>query len=253
MGLAVDTAAACGTRGDGLNGERHRAAARRAGRFVFWMPARLGRRAANTAQPPHQRNGPLATHQRHPLNRTRRPEAAGRTRTRAPVGGSQRRAHISRRHSGRLRRSARIETVRAHHFGNCAHHRPLRLSWAKLLKRVFDLDLEHRPNCGGELKIIAAILEQPVIEKILTHLGCRPGRRHAHRPIDDCPCVERAHAGVEPGPAADHGRFLGHHAGGPPAPTAPSSRRDRYLPSARRARSRQRLGQGFVGGVLGIE
>jgi hypothetical protein len=27
------------------------------------------------------------------------------------------------------------------------------------------------PNFGGELKIIAAILEQPVIEKILTHLG----------------------------------------------------------------------------------
>ena len=39
------------------------------------------------------------------------------------------------------------------------------------LRRVFDLDLEHCPNCGGELKIIAAILEQPVIEKILTHLG----------------------------------------------------------------------------------
>jgi hypothetical protein len=54
---------------------------------------------------------------------------------------------------------------------NCAHHRPVRLSWAKLLKRVFDLDLEHCPNCGGELKVIAAILEQPVIEKILTHLG----------------------------------------------------------------------------------
>jgi hypothetical protein len=40
-----------------------------------------------------------------------------------------------------------------------------------LLKRVLDLDLEHCPNCGGELKIIAAILEQPVIEKILKHLG----------------------------------------------------------------------------------
>jgi hypothetical protein len=53
----------------------------------------------------------------------------------------------------------------------CAHHRPVRLSWARLLKRVFDLDLEHCPNCGGELKIIAAILEQPVIEKILMHLG----------------------------------------------------------------------------------
>ena len=36
---------------------------------------------------------------------------------------------------------------------------------------VFDLELEHCPNWGGELKIIATILEQPVIEKILTHLG----------------------------------------------------------------------------------
>lgn len=54
---------------------------------------------------------------------------------------------------------------------NCAHHRPVRLIWARLLKRVFEIDLEHCPNCGGELKMIAAILEQPVIEKILTHLG----------------------------------------------------------------------------------
>ena len=30
--------------------------------------------------------------------------------------------------------------------------------------------LEHCPNCGRDLKIIAAILEQPVIEKIVTHL-----------------------------------------------------------------------------------
>ena len=34
-----------------------------------------------------------------------------------------------------------------------------------------DKRTEHCPNCGGELKIIAAILEAPVIEKILTHLG----------------------------------------------------------------------------------
>ena len=38
-------------------------------------------------------------------------------------------------------------------------------------KRVLEIDMEHFPNCGGQLKIIAAILEQPVIEKILTHLG----------------------------------------------------------------------------------
>jgi hypothetical protein len=38
--------------------------------------------------------------------------------------------------------------------------------------------MEHCPNCGaGELKIIAAILERPVIEKILTHLALDPQPR----------------------------------------------------------------------------
>ena len=66
---------------------------------------------------------------------------------------------------------------------NCAHYRPVRLSRARLLKRVFDLDLEHCLNCGGELKIIASTLEQPVIQKILTHLGLQaraPPQAPAH-------------------------------------------------------------------------
>ncbi len=54
-----------------------------------------------------------------------------------------------------------------------------RMSWARLLKRVFDIDIEHCPNCGGALKIIAcpeprrraAIEDPPVIIKILSHLG----------------------------------------------------------------------------------
>jgi hypothetical protein len=59
-----------------------------------------------------------------------------------------------------------VETIQA---------RPRRISWARLLKRVFDIDMQHCPNCGaGELKIIAAILERPVIEKILSHLGLDP-------------------------------------------------------------------------------
>jgi hypothetical protein len=50
-----------------------------------------------------------------------------------------------------------------------------RISWARLLRRVFDIDMQHCPHCGGgELKIIAAILERPVIERILTHLGVDP-------------------------------------------------------------------------------
>jgi hypothetical protein len=35
--------------------------------------------------------------------------------------------------------------------------------------------MQHCPNCGaGELEIIAAILDRPVIEKILVHLGLDP-------------------------------------------------------------------------------
>ena len=66
--------------------------------------------------------------------------------------------------------------------------RPQRISRAWLLKRVFDIDRQHRPNCGsGELRIIAATLERQVIEKIRTHLGLDPqpppkGRAHEPAP-----------------------------------------------------------------------
>jgi len=45
------------------------------------------------------------------------------------------------------------------------------MSWACLLKRVFDIDVEYCANCGGRLKIIAAIVDPQVVIQILTHLG----------------------------------------------------------------------------------
>jgi hypothetical protein len=54
------------------------------------------------------------------------------------------------------------------------HGRPMRLGWVKLLKRVFNLDLTHCPHCGGQLRIVAAILQRQAIEKILNHLGLDP-------------------------------------------------------------------------------
>jgi hypothetical protein len=44
-------------------------------------------------------------------------------------------------------------------------------TWARLLKRVFAIDMEHCPVCQqGRLRIIAAITERSVIQKILRHL-----------------------------------------------------------------------------------
>jgi hypothetical protein len=50
---------------------------------------------------------------------------------------------------------------------------------------VSEFDLEHCPQCGGELRIIAAIEAPAEIVKILTHLGLparAPPRSPARRP-----------------------------------------------------------------------
>jgi hypothetical protein len=61
-----------------------------------------------------------------------------------------------------------------------------RISWARPLERVFEIDIEQCLNCGGEQKIISAILETAVIERILEHLGLparAPPRAPAHAPM----------------------------------------------------------------------
>ena len=46
-----------------------------------------------------------------------------------------------------------------------------RISWARLLKRVFNIDVSICAKCKGQVKIIAAIEDPKVIKKILAHLG----------------------------------------------------------------------------------
>ena len=45
------------------------------------------------------------------------------------------------------------------------------MGWATLLRRVFSVDLEQCPDCDGDLKLVAAILDGTAVVKILTHLG----------------------------------------------------------------------------------
>ena len=46
-----------------------------------------------------------------------------------------------------------------------------RMSWAKLMNRVFKVDVTLCRFCRGEIKVVAAIMERTAIEKILSHLG----------------------------------------------------------------------------------
>ena len=47
------------------------------------------------------------------------------------------------------------------------------MRWAQRLKRVFKVDVETCPNCGGTVKVIASIEDPPVIERILKHLASK--------------------------------------------------------------------------------
>jgi len=45
------------------------------------------------------------------------------------------------------------------------------MTWAQRLKRVFGIDIETCPACGGAVRVIACIEDPDVIKKILIHLG----------------------------------------------------------------------------------
>lgn len=56
------------------------------------------------------------------------------------------------------------------------------VSWWSGRSNGCSIDLEHRPDCGDELKITADILAQSAIAPILRHLGLdtgAPPRAHA--------------------------------------------------------------------------
>ena len=45
------------------------------------------------------------------------------------------------------------------------------MGWAKRLKRVFGIDIQTCLKCGGKIRVISAIEETHIIQRILTHLG----------------------------------------------------------------------------------
>ena len=54
-----------------------------------------------------------------------------------------------------------------------AEARRLRRRWSQLIKRVYEVDPLVCPSCGGEMKIIAFIVDHAVVDVILRHLAGR--------------------------------------------------------------------------------
>jgi hypothetical protein len=46
-------------------------------------------------------------------------------------------------------------------------------TWAQLMRRAFDLDVQACPNCGGRLRLIATIVDPRTIRALLRSLGVR--------------------------------------------------------------------------------
>ena len=58
------------------------------------------------------------------------------------------------------------------------------MTWARRLKRVFNIDITECEQCKGPVKIIACIEDPIVIEKILAHLKVKEGK---HAPSNTLP------------------------------------------------------------------
>lgn len=56
------------------------------------------------------------------------------------------------------------------------------MSWAQRLKRVFGIDIETCPVCGGAMRIIACVEDPAVVENLLAHLDAKTPAAQAARP-----------------------------------------------------------------------
>ena len=86
-------------------------------------------------------------------------------------------AYSSRTRASRAGRAARATRAAATEGPPAPEPEPLttfqrerRKAWARLIRKVFEADPLACPNCSAEMKVVAFILDPPVIRKILDHL-----------------------------------------------------------------------------------
>jgi hypothetical protein len=90
-----------------------------------------------------------------------------------------------------LLRHSRLLPAKSEPADEHAHGAPAHMSWACLLERGYDTNLESCWLYSGEFRIIAAIVDSAVIAKISMHLGLlvRAPPRTPARPLALFPAV----------------------------------------------------------------
>jgi hypothetical protein len=87
----------------------------------------------------------------------------------------------------------RARIVPRHARGRVDADKPLApMSWAQRLKRVFAIDIETCPECGGKLRVIACTRDGPT----RALLGLRPNRTLAFTCAEDPPLIAKILAHV---------------------------------------------------------
>jgi hypothetical protein len=93
------------------------------------------------------------------------------------------------------RRGKRKKRYQANDIDQTHAEKRASMTWAKRLKRVFNLDVETCDKCGGDVRIIASIEDPVVIQKILAHLDNTAGST-ATALLPDCRASPRLPAGL---------------------------------------------------------
>lgn len=73
--------------------------------------------------------------------------------------------------TGKKRRQKKTEDDRDE------QERRIAMTWARRLKRVFEIDITTCDQCGGNVKVIACIEDPDVITKILSHINSQPKKQ----------------------------------------------------------------------------
>jgi hypothetical protein len=78
-----------------------------------------------------------------------------------------------------------------------------RRNWARLIQKIYEVDLLVCPKCSGAMRVIAFIEDPNVIKKILKHLGLWDVKRKPRPTANAPPIVVFPAYDEQPGPSTD--------------------------------------------------